>query len=88
MNSKRQIIRAKDIQELFGKGKSMSHKIMKEIRKHYQVQKLPTGRNGLVTIDMFSEYYGISKSIITATIERIDAESKLNRKNKKMHSTG
>jgi hypothetical protein len=68
MKSKRQVIRAKDIQDFFGKGKSMSHKIMKELRNHYKVSKLPNGRNGLITIQMFSNYYGIPEDEIIKSI--------------------
>ncbi len=68
MKTKRQVIRAKDIQDFFGKGKSMSHKIMKELREYYKLPKLPNGRNGLITIKMFSEYYNIPEEEIIKSI--------------------
>jgi hypothetical protein len=69
MKSKRQVIRAKDIQGFFGKGKSMSHKIMNQIREYYKVPKLPNGRNGLITISMFCEYYNIPEKDLIKSIK-------------------
>ncbi len=63
----RQIIKAIDIQVFFGKGESMSFKMLKNIKK--DLEKQP---HQPITIDDFCNYYGICREEIIPIIQEND----------------
>lgn len=67
----RQIIKAIDIQVFFGKGESMSFKMLRNIKK-----ELAKKRHQPITIDEFCKYFDISKEELLPIIQQNDAHKK------------
>lgn len=67
----RQVIKAIDIQVFFGKGESMSIKMIQSIKKDLNKTK-----HQPITIDDFCEYYRIKREEILPIIERNEKEKK------------
>lgn len=65
----RQIIKAVDIQVFFGKGESMSFKMLKRIKKDLEKQSYQP-----ITIDEFCKYFGISREELVPIIQQNDAK--------------
>jgi|LakMenEpi03Aug12_release.lakeMendotaPanAssembly.Ray.scaffolds.fasta_scaffold822964_2 hypothetical protein len=59
----RRVIKAKDIQNFFGKGTRMSFKMMKSLREEYK--KKP---HQPITMDEFCNYYGVKETDLMASI--------------------
>ena len=76
----RQIIRARDLQNFFGKQERQSYKMMADMRAHFG--KLPFQP---ITVSNFCEYYGIKACELLEAMQETDLYRKLcaeNRKNK------
>lgn len=63
----RQVILAKDIQVYFGKKESMSFKMMREMKKHFEKSKYQP-----ITIQNFCEYYKVDEQSVINIIKKID----------------
>ena len=67
----RQVIKAIDIQVFFGKGESMSIKMIQNIKR-----ELKKGKHQPITIDDFCGYYGTKREEIIPVIEQNEIEKK------------
>jgi hypothetical protein len=63
----RQVIQAKDIQVYFGKKESMSFKMMREMKIHYNKSKYQP-----ISIKDFCDYYKVDEQSVIKTITKID----------------
>lgn len=64
----RQVIKAIDIQVFFGKGESISFKMLRNIKKHYNKTN-----HQPITIDEFCKYFGINKEELIPIIQQNEA---------------
>ena len=67
----RQIIKAIDIQVFFGKGESMSFKLIRDMKKHFKKTA-----HQPITINEFCEYFGIQPKEIIEVILKNEEERK------------
>ncbi len=59
----RQVIRASDVQDFFGKRERMSYKMIAEMKRHFKKK-----RHQPITFNEFCEYYNVTKEELRESI--------------------
>ncbi len=78
MGISRQVIKARDIQNFFGKRERQSFKMMADMKKHFKKLKPQP-----ITVSNFCEYYGIEACEIHEAMQATDLHETKNAENRK-----
>jgi hypothetical protein len=82
MTTNRQVIKARDIQNFFGKKERQSFKMMNEMRKHFAKKPFQP-----ITISNFCEYYNVKPQEISEAMQATDEFENQNACNRKAKSS-